>query len=136
MTFEGTYIGYGIKIDILELANIIKSEKANSDIIENYGFNSYMSTSDIYESLVDYINEYKVFGLDLCILQKPHGNINNVYFGDFVLVSGSDFGSIMFDNAEQLKQVLTNSLFKNICLDCFKKEPKLLSISLGCFCCT
>jgi len=144
MTFKGTYIGYGIKIGISELVNIFKSEEANVEMITNYNFNSYEEDtyedcdclSDIYRSLANYTENNKIFGLDLCVLQQPHGDANNVYLGDFVLVSDNDFGSIKINDGEKLKNILTNSSFKNICLERFKEEAELLSISVGCFCCS
>ena len=144
MTFQGTYIGYGIKISISELVKIFKSEEANIETITEYGFNAYEEEEyedcdclcDIYRSLADYVEYNKIFGLDLCVLQQPHGDANNVYLGDFVLVSDNDFGSIKFNDSAKLKNILTNSSFKNICLERFKEEAELLSISIGCFCCT
>lgn len=41
MTFQGTYIGWGIKTSISDLVNIFKSEEDNIDNITDYGFYSY-----------------------------------------------------------------------------------------------
>lgn len=147
MTFQGTYIGWGIKINISELVNIFKSEEDNIERITDYEFNSYEEDdcncdydyiSDIYMSLANCASNNKIFGLNLCVLQQPHEDTNIVYIGDFILVSDNDFGVIKIDNteSEKLKNVLMNSSFKNICLEHFKEEAELLSISVGCFCCT
>ena len=147
MTFQGTYIGWGVKINITKLVSIFKSEEDNIEQITDYLFNSFEEEedyvncdciSDVYRSLADYAENNKIFGLDLCILQQPHEDDNVVYVGDFVLVSDGDFGCIEINSfdSEKLKNLLTNSMFKNICLDHFKQEAKLFSISVGCFCCT
>lgn len=146
MTFQGTYIGWGIKTSISDLVNIFKSEEDNIDNITDYVFYSYEEEfysdcdciSDIYNSLAQCASNNKIFGLNLCVLQQPHEDPNIVYVGDFILVSDNDFGFIKINNnkSQKLKNILINSLFKNICLEHFNEEAELISISVGCFCCT
>ena len=40
------------------------------------------------------------------------------------------------DKCQKIINVLINSIFKNICLKHFKEEAELLSISIGCPCCS
>jgi len=139
MTFQGTYIGYGIETTIKELVNIFKNEKAGIKQITD-GFNSYDDDFivDIYESLYNCARNNKIYGLDLCVVQQPHDAKNKVYFGDFVLVS-DDFESVKIhsnNECEKLKNILTDSEFKKLCLTEFNKHAELISISVGCFCCT
>jgi hypothetical protein len=143
MTFQGTYIGYGIMINISELVDIFKSEKAGIKLITNYGFNSYdknddmQDISEIYDSLANCARNNKIFGLDLCVLQRPHDDQHMVYVGDFILISDDLDINNLINNVDLEKlQNLTNSTFNKFSFEYFNKKAELISISIGCHCCT
>ena len=132
MTFQGTYIGWGIEISIEELSSILKKEEDDVHDCDDYEI-------DTIEELVSYTENSKIFGLDLSVLSKHHEQDDkNVYFGEFIHITDNDFGSILINNdkSEKIKNILTDSPFKTVCLKHFEEEAKLMTISIGCFCCS
>lgn len=132
MSFQGTYIGWGIEISIEELGNILKLQEDDVHECDDYEI-------DTIVELLNYVENNEIFGLNLTVLDKHYvQDDKNVYFGEFIHITDNDFGSMIINNeqSEKIKNILTDSAFKAISLEHFKEEPKLMTISIGCYCCS
>lgn len=132
MSVWGVYFGHGIEITKNQLATALDVDV--DDLSENNI--SYLQRRfyplENYKELHD-----KIDNMDLLVIEKDHDE-NNIYFGYFIEMSGYNWGMTEISDQKKLEiaNIMDDYKFKNICLQLFDIEPKLITIVSGCRCCT
>jgi len=117
MSVNGVYIGYGIEIFLENIEDTF--DLGDLDDIE------------------EYFRYNKVWDMNLLVLPKEHDDDDEtMYVGAFIKIC-DDFDSTPVSK-ETFKQIklLDDHPFRTICMEKLDIKPKLMTVVVGCSCCT